>query len=252
MTNKIAAIEENPIAPAASIAVTPMDLLQKAMDSNADLDKLEKLMDMQERWETSEARKAFVKALNNFKANPPEILKDKKIAHSGKHIADYAGLDQVSRVIGAALSERGISHRWNTDQAEGQIKVTCILTHDLGHSEITALQAGADTSGAKNNIQAIGSTVTYLQRYTLLAATGMSVGDVDDDGNGSGAKIDDAQKAELVGLIKQTDTDTKRLVGVFGAESLDALPSMQFVPAREMLRAKLRKIENAKTEGDAE
>jgi hypothetical protein len=51
----------------------------------------------------------------------------------------------------------------------------------MGHSERTTLSATADTSGSKNSIQAIGSTVTYLQRYTLLAAVGLAAGG-DDDG----------------------------------------------------------------------
>jgi ERF superfamily len=63
--------------------------------------------------------------------------------------------------------------------------VTCILTHQMGHSEETTLAGAPDNSGSKNSIQAIGSTVTYLERYTLLAATGLAAANGDNDGQGA-------------------------------------------------------------------
>ena len=48
-------------------------------------------------------------------------------------------------------------------------------------------EAPLDTSGGKNNIQAMGSAVSYLERYTLLAITGLSTKEMDDDGRGAGA-----------------------------------------------------------------
>src|SRR5437660_174203 len=64
----------------------------------------------------------------------------------------------------------------------GTIRVTCILTHVQGHSEQVSMSAQPDTSGSKNSIQAIGSTASYLQRYTLFAATGLAPKDADTDG----------------------------------------------------------------------
>jgi hypothetical protein len=170
-----------------------MAMLQIAVQQGADLDKLQKLMDLQERWEASEARKAFVSAMSAFKANPPELFKNKHVKF-GNTEYDHATLDNVSIAIGEGLSKHGLSHRWETSQVDGKIKVTCVITHNLGHSEEVSLESTADTSGAKNSIQAIGSTVTYLQRYTLLAATGMAVQDQDDDGKGPDKSIlSDAQ-----------------------------------------------------------
>lgn len=172
--------------PAAQI--TPMQMLNLAVQQGADLDKMQKLMDLQERWEANEARKAFVVALNAFKADAPRIVKTKEVSFgAGKTAYKHALAGVASEVIGEALAKVGISHRWDVLQAEGgKIKVTCILTHALGHSERVAMEATADTSGSKNSIQAIGSTVSYLQRYTLFAATGLVPKDADDDGAGGG------------------------------------------------------------------
>jgi hypothetical protein len=47
--------------------------------------------------------------------------------------------------------------------------------------EETTLPGMPDLSGNKNPIQAIGSAVTYLQRYTLKAALGLTVSKEEDD-----------------------------------------------------------------------
>src|SRR5690349_11890000 len=79
-------------------SVTPMALLQIAMNQNADLDRLEKLMELQFKWDANEAKKAFVAAMNAFKANAPEILKNKHVAF-GQTNYDHATLDQVCEKI---------------------------------------------------------------------------------------------------------------------------------------------------------
>lgn len=159
--------------------VTPMHMLQIAMDKGADLDRLEKLMEMNERYETNEARKAYVLAMSLFKANPPKISKNQKVSF-GKTQYKHATLDHVADTIGTSMSQHGLSFTWDVEQ-NGSIKVTCIVTHSQGHSERVSLIADSDTSGSKNSIQAMGSTITYLQRYTLLSATGLAAKG-DDDG----------------------------------------------------------------------
>lgn len=168
------------------VKATPMELLRVAMNQGADLDKLTKLMDLQERWERSEAQKAFVVALNAFKADPPVITKNKAVAFGNTRYS-HATLDHVCDAVIKGLSRHGICHRWKVAQDAEWITVTCLLTHCLGHSEETTLKGCPDNSGSKNSIQAIASTVTYLQRYTLLAATGLAAGGTDDDGRGGAA-----------------------------------------------------------------
>ena len=158
-------------------------------NGNMEVGKLKELLDLQERWEAGQAKKAYVQAMSEFKAKPPEILKDKTVKYqTSKGITNYkhATLHNVTSCINKALSEHGLTAAWVTSQDNGSVKVTCKITHVMGHSEETCLSAPPDTTGSKNAIQAIGSTVTYLQRYTLLALTGLATADQDDDGNASG------------------------------------------------------------------
>lgn len=201
------AIVKNDVVAKPLNAITPMDMLQMAVSQNADLDKLEKLMALQERWEANEARKAFAEALTAFKSDPITIDKDKHVKF-GNTEYNHATLGNVCNVIGSALSRHGLSYRWNTDQADGKIKVSCVLMHVKGHSESISLEAVADTSGAKNGIQAIGSTVSYLQRYTLLAITGTATQDQDDDGKSFGLKdiMDEGQLCDFIAAIEAATT----------------------------------------------
>jgi len=210
-----------------AIPGTPAHLLQLAMQrDNFPVETLNRLMEMQERWEANQARKAFNEAFAAFKANPPQINKNKRVHFtSQKGTTDYrhATLDNVCDLIGTALAEHHLSYRWETKQDGAKITVTCILSHELGHSESTSLFAEPDQTGNKNSIQAVGSTVTYLQRYTLLALTGMATTDQDTDGRITPAQaeqmpaISEKQEAELqdyADALRQCDSEAQ-LKGVF-------------------------------------
>ena len=175
-------------------SATPADLVRYALDGGADIERLEKLMAMQIQWEEREAKKAFVLAMAEFKQNPPEIFKTKQVSFTTRDgdttSYRHATLGGVTEPIINGLAQHGISHRWDTTQDGQTITVTCTLTHKLGHSESTSLSGAPDSSGKKNPIQQMASCINYLQRYTLLAATGIATKDMDaedDDGRGTGA-----------------------------------------------------------------
>jgi len=226
----------------------PSKLLEIAVSQNADIDKLEKLLDLQMRWEQNEARKAYFSAMSEFKKNPPEILKNKLVSfktNAGKTEYIHATLDHVSEAIGKGLSDHGLHASWETHQ-NGGVSVTCKITHVLGHSEQTTLTAAPDTSGGKNSIQAIGSTVTYLERYTLLALTGLAARDQDNDGatggDGTGDElISEKQIADIMSLGKDVNADYPKMLGHFKIEKIEEMTTKQYPVAVALLEAKRKK-----------
>jgi hypothetical protein len=94
----------------------------------------------------------------------------------------YAPLADIVRQIKDACKACGLSYRWTFQDTKDELRVTCIITHLDGHSEETTMSSNADTSGAKNAIQARGSAIEYLKRYTLIGALGLSTSDTDVDG----------------------------------------------------------------------
>ena len=185
---------------------TPALLLQMAVQQGQSLDYLERLMALQQRWEEMEARKAFVAAMAAFKAGPlAPIYKRKGVGYETKD-GDFVGykhaeLSDVTEVVVPAMGAQGLSHRWDIEQKDGRVRVACVVTHAMGHSESVVMDAPPDSSGKKNALQQIASTVTYLCRYTLLAITGMSTRGMDDDagGVGDGDEGDDRQAGKHPG-----------------------------------------------------
>lgn len=186
-----------------------MRLLNQAVENGAGTDTMEKLIELQERWEENEARKAFDAAMADLRSDLPTISKNNTVSHSGASY-DYEDLSTIVEKVSPVMAEHDLSFRWRTDSEEANnVKVTCIISHRDGHSEETTLSASPDTSGSKNPIQAIGSTVTYLQRYTLKAALGIAAGPDDDaqSVSNSGAKKKKAKKQGQGGK-STTNNDT--------------------------------------------
>jgi len=184
----------------------PNNLIQLAITQGASIESLEKLMDLQERWEKNEARKAYFEAKANFQKLKPIIKKTQLVSFSnkagGKTSYKFAPLSEIEKVADPILADLGLSYDFKQSQENNQIKITCVLSHKLGHSEETSLSAPADTSGNKNSIQSIGSTVAYLKRYTLSNILGLSSGEDNDGQSGLTNKEVNVIKAktELVEL----------------------------------------------------
>lgn len=185
---------------------TPSDVLRFAMQNGADLERIEKLMDLQARWEADQARREYTLAMTKFKADPIVIEKRKLVEFRTRDgdLTSYrhAELSDVTDVLIPALANHGFSHRWDCVQEDGGIiRVKCVLTHERGHSESVSLFGAPDNSGKKNSIQQVASTITYLERYTLLMITGMATKGMDDDGRGAGAKEDDYDATDWYAAI---------------------------------------------------
>jgi hypothetical protein len=207
-------------------------MIELAITGDAGIDKLEKLLAMKERYDLLEEQKrkeakaeaakdAFTAAMVQFKAEDIEIYKDALVdftSTKGRTTYMHASIGNVCRTIVKGLAKHGFSHNWIPEQqGDGTIKVTCVLTHEKGHSESISLFAPPDMSGNKNTIQGINSTTTYLERYTLLKITGLATMDQeDDDGRGYGGPAPQiehiTEEQSLILDAKITDNDLNREV----------------------------------------
>lgn len=220
----------------------PDSLLSLAIKQGASIDQLTQLFELKLRVEANEARKAFVRAMSAFRSEVQTIEKNAKA-----HNSTYATLDNITSQINPLLAKNNLSFCWSTEQTD-KITVHCDVTHSDGHSQRTTLSAMPDTSGQKNAIQAVGSTVTYLQRYTLNAALGLATGVVDDDGKAAGGypRITAEQAAEIKQLLEDTDSDVAKFLRLHTTPSVDAMHAVQYGPAVHLLKGRKAKMEQAK------
>ena len=237
-----------------------MSMALKAMELGK-VDQLDKLLDLQMKWDAEQARKAFVAAMAEFKAEAGgiTIAKSKLVSFTtSKGTTEYmhAELHDITRALVPVMAKHGLSHRWVLEQTGKDIKVTCVMTHRDGHSESVQMTAQADDSGGKNSIQAIASTKTYLERYTLLAATGIATGgEHDDDGRSFGQqappeRITEEQAKILTDLMAVYVTKPDKFFDWIRSASnchhvqvISDLPANQFQNVHDRL-ASIRKQEN--------
>ncbi len=229
--------------------ITPMAMISQAVANGASMEMIEKLMALQERIEAGQARKAFDAALAAAKAEFPVIAKNRLVdfeTNNGASRTTYRheDLGEIARAVDPILGKHGLSYRFETKSEINQpIVVTCILGHRDGHSVTNTLQGPRDDSGKKNALQQMGSTITYLQRYTLKAALGLA-SSADDDGRAAGAgdnpAISDEQIEQIQQLIVETETKIDEFLVAFGIAALSDMPPTRFDEA-------LRKLEKKKT-----
>lgn len=230
-------------------AITPMAMLNQAVASGAGLDVIRQLMDLQDRWDKQQARKAFDEAMAAAKAEIPTIAKNRVVdftSPKGRTNYRHEDLAEVARTVDPILGKHGLSYRFRTTSAPNEpITVTCIVSHRLGHCEENTLSAGRDDSGNKNSIQGIGSTITYLQRYTLKAALGLAASNDDDgkraDDTAEDGPVSDEQAGIIRGLIESTGTDIERFCRYMGVEAITEIPASQYGRAVAMLQKKAAK-----------
>lgn len=183
-----------------------------ASNPGVDIDKIQRLLEMQERRELNLDKAALRHAVAEFKKNPPQIIKKRlasfptKQEGGGRVSYSYADLENITSAIQDGLAGFGVTHSWSIAEGNGGISVTCVLKYGMYEEPGVTLTAPPDTSGTKNAIQAKGSTISYLEKYTLLAATGMAAGMPDTDGNAAGPKMDQEAHEVHLKLIRESGT----------------------------------------------
>ena len=241
--NRVETMEVESIHPAPT---GPGQMALEAIKAGAGkevLEQLQKAWEMQQSFEKDTARKAYNSDMASWAENTPIIVKDKVVEFStnkDKVGYSHATLGNIMQAINESMAPFGLHAHHKIEQPEGKIKVICVITHRLGHSENTFMIADADNSGSKNAIQAIGSTTEYLRRYTLLSITGIAAQDQDDDGAGSepAKSISDDQFANLSALIQEVGADEAKFCKYMKISDLDHLPAAQYEKAVKALEGK--------------
>lgn len=232
-----------------------MDMIRQAVAAGQPLDVIRELKDMAKELAADEARRAFDAALSDAKSEMPVILKNRSVGYdhkdgNGKTSYRHEDLGEIARTVDPILSKYGLSYRFRTTSEPNQpVVVTCIVAHRAGHSEENTLSAGRDESGKKNSIQAIASTITYLQRYTLKAALGLAVSDDDDAARADEAAVDtitEDQRSELQRLLEDAGATADQFCAIAKIESLSDLPAGRYDGAKTWIANRKAALEKQK------
>jgi len=242
MNKEIAEQKEGEIAPVQSAALSPIQQMAQMKQMGLEVADMREMLALQKEYEANEALKQFNEAMNAFKAESITIVKDRTVTYNDTTY-DHASLANIVETAAPFMSEHGLSHNWTTEQNDdtGVIRVTCTIKHKAGHSESTSLKSKADPSGGKNAIQAIASAITYLERYTFLAITGLATRDMEED-DGAGAEPEETitldQETVLMDMIKESKADQAKFLEYMKCATLGEMPASLFTRAKRALEAK--------------
>lgn len=251
---------------AATAPDTMLSLIERiAMTPGVNLDALDRIVALRERTQASEARAAFTRDFATMQPELPAIdPKGRIVVYSkadrekagGPRAEDtpqqatpYALLADINEAIRAPLANHGFALSFRVGQAtDGKLTVTGILSHRDGHAEETTITLMHDSSGSKNSVQAIGSSISYGRRYATLALlniTSRAPQDMRTDDNGKAADAGETIGADEIAYIEQllrdTASDTAKFLVAIKAESVEAMTTDQYKLAIDLLNRKKAK-----------
>jgi len=212
-----------PLAPPADSASTVLALIERvALDPGADAEKLGRMTAMYDALKAKEAELAYNAAKGRIlkKLAGIKIVKNRSVlnevdnAKPQRGIGEafkYAPLEEIDKHLRPLLAEEEMDLSYSDEPAAGGgLRIRGRLKHlRSGYYEDSFLSAPPDTTGGKSNVQAVGSTNSYLRRYVACNIFNIVVVGDDDDGNGG--TIDEAQSRTLLALIKKAKVGPKFL-----------------------------------------
>lgn len=197
--NDIAKVEQNQVA-VTDQASAIVSVIERAMvNPEVDIDKMERIMAMQERILDRQAEQAFFAAMAQCQSEIETVAKNKVNTHTK---SGYADLQAIHKQLKPVYTKHGFAVNASPYmvEREGWIGVRIELSHAAGHKKVIEGPFPLDIAGSqgkanKTPLQGMGSTFTYARRYLELMAFNVSVGD-DNDGNAPVTSDDRASEIE--------------------------------------------------------
>jgi hypothetical protein len=243
MSNAVAKIETQSAPESATLLAV---ISRAASDPQVDIDKFERLLEIQGKVEAKDAEAEFNRAMRDAQSKMTRISTDATNPQTRSNYATYGKLDRALRPI---YTESGFSLSFDTDDSPkpDHVRVLCYVSHVAGHSRTYKADLPVDGKGAKGNdvmtkTHAFGSGTSYAMRYLLKMIFNVAVGEDDDDGNAAGGRsagpITDEQLSTLRDWIANTASNEEAFCAAMKIGSLEAMPATKFQSALAALKRK--------------
>jgi hypothetical protein len=206
---------------------SPLALLEKAISSGMDPDKLGKLMDLAERWRAGQAAEKFAEAIARFQAECPTVQKTRSSGGDGKFAYKFADLSDVMRVAAPILARHGIMVSFGTKPANNgrAVEVTCRVRVGT-HVEETVIEVPIPDMRV-SDAQKYGAAISYAKRYGVCAALNIVVADEDNDA-ASLDTIGEKEIAQIESLLVSKKRDRKKFLDWAGVDEIGDILTVEF------------------------
>lgn len=226
-----------PITEGRTLLTAIMDV---ACDPRLDVGKLDALLRMQAELERRQAEREAIEAFTRVSSKMPRVKKNGTIELGGKGSIAFAKWEDMDAVIRPIITAEGFTLSFNSAPREGGgLVVTGELMHRSGHVRTATIPLPLDAGPGRNNLQAVGSTLSYGKRYCAEMLLNIVRENQDDDGvKGAQRFATDEEIAEIRALLEETKQDEDRFCQFLNVAHLGELPVTSVVIARNMLLAK--------------
>ena len=222
-------------------------LMQVLKDKNIPADKLQIVLQMQREILTDRRREAFETAFVAMHAKMPRVNKQGWVELGEGKGYNFAKWEDMDEAIRPVLEEFGFALRFTQVNGEsGLVTVRGELVHIDGHAVASERAMPPDRGRGRNDLQAIGSSISYAKRYLAEGLCNIVRQGQDDDGKTAVPKpISAAQVKELEGLLKSIKTSPQTFLRLFvtGADALEEIQERDFPRLINALREKQRSME---------
>ncbi len=217
-------------------------LIEKVvLDPSVNVDKMGKILDMQERILNKQSELEFNQAMAKAMAEIPSFEKSKKVANfKGKagNQFTYASFESINKQVKPIISKHGLFITFLTDfQSDNHVMITAKITHKSGHFQETSMRFPFDPSGSKNAIQGTGSAISYGKRYTLNALLNITTHDEDDDGFSTEKTIGEKQIERINNGLDKSGVGLDTLCEYMAVERLSDIKLEKYNNALVYLKA---------------
>lgn len=235
-------------ATVANYSASLMDVIARAAsDPTVDIDKMERLIALQQQVAARDAEMAFNQAMNAAQAEMRPISAN---ASNPQTRSRYATFDKLDRALRPIYTHHGFSLSFDEGDSPkpNHVRVLCYVAHNDGHTRTYHRDMPADGKGAKGGdvmtlTHAAGAAGSYGARYLLKGIWNVAVGDEDTDGNDVTAdhQVSVAQYNALKSRVSDVQADEPKFCEYFRIADLSEMPARRFGEALKALDAKAKK-----------
>lgn len=239
---------QEPSAPVEYGASLMEVIARAASDPSVDIDKMERLIVMQERVQARQAQADFTAAKIAMRDELPTIdmrgrivIRDKNDPNKIIQDTPFARFEDIHAAVMPVLARHNFDLSFRNGLApDGKVRVTTILAHIGGHSEETEFDVPHDSSGSKNPVQAVGSSTSYGKRYGTLSILNIRVSGEDDDGRAACEKpcLSKEQRDEILSALDDLNANKKAFAEYMGVESVADILAADWPKAQAAIAAK--------------
>lgn len=232
-------VEQEDYTPIDPTKATPVTLLAQALERGMDPETLGRFMDLQERYEADQARKAYASDMAKCQKALPQIVATAVNDQTSSH---YAKLEHINAAITPVYTKHGFSISFGEEPIEGDmIRIVAKVLHKLGHIETFIYDLPLDLVGIRGSenktaVHAKGSSTSYARRYLTTMIFNLTIGD-DIDGNALGGNgfVSEQQALELSALVVDWGLNESALLRELGIREWRVCPSKKYEKAKERI-----------------